>query len=421
LYRQAILDNGVYVLTEDMPNVRSVVVGIWADVGSRDEPPDAAGISHFIEHLMFKGTQQRTARDIAEALDAVGGQLNAFTTKEYTCYYARVMDEYFDLSLDVLVDMVLGSRFLTEDIDRERNVIAEEIKMYEDTPDELVHDVFTSAIWQEHALGRPIIGEVSIIESLDRSRILSYYQTYYSPANLIVAVAGNIRHQEVVEKVGAVLGSVSGAKLTRQGNMPVSNSKMICRKKDTEQVHLCIGVPGLPMDNENIYAVQLLNTILGGGISSRLFQEVRENRGLVYSIYSYHTSYHDAGLFCIYAGLSKNNVLPVSELVFKEIKAIRENGITEAELQRSKDQVKGNLFLSLENVTTHMSRLAKSKLYLERFVTPEEVADRISKVTRDEVRDVARAILMPESLAIAAVGPWDDCKILQEKAYEILT
>ncbi|HAG11694.1 MAG TPA: peptidase M16 [Desulfotomaculum sp.] len=421
MYRQAILDNGVYVLTEDMPNVRSVVVGIWADVGSRDEPPDAAGISHFIEHLMFKGTQQRTARDIAEALDAVGGQLNAFTTKEYTCYYARVMDEYFDLSLDVLVDMVLGSRFLTEDIDRERNVIAEEIKMYEDTPDELVHDVFTSAIWQEHALGRPIIGEVSIIESLDRSRILSYYQTYYSPANLIVAVAGNIRHQEVVEKVGAVLGSVSGAKLTRQGNMPVSNSKMICRKKDTEQVHLCIGVPGLPMDNENIYAVQLLNTILGGGISSRLFQEVRENRGLVYSIYSYHTSYHDAGLFCIYAGLSKNNVLPVSELVFKEIKAIRENGITEAELQRSKDQVKGNLFLSLENVTTHMSRLAKSKLYLERFVTPEEVADRISKVTRDEVRDVARAILMPESLAIAAVGPWDDCKILQEKAYEILT
>jgi len=420
LYRQELLDNGVCVLTEDMPNVRSVVIGIWADVGSRDEPPDAAGISHFIEHLMFKGTQKRTARDIAEALDAVGGQLNAFTTKEYTCYYARVMDEHFDLSLDVLVDMVLFSRFAPEDIDREKNVIVEEIKMYEDTPDELVHDVFASAVWREHALGRPIIGEASIIESLDRSRILSFYQAYYSPANLIVAVAGNIKHQDVVEKVQAALGSVSGVKAIRGENRPVPHSNMVCRKKDTEQVHLCIGVPGLTLDNKNIYAMQLLNTALGGGTSSRLFQEIRENRGLVYSIYSYHASYHDTGLFCVYAGLSKNNVLPGSELVFKEIKAIRETGITEAELQRSKDQVKGNLFLSLENVTTHMSRLAKSKLYLERFVTPEEVADKISKVTGDEVRDIARAILLPESLVIAAVGPWEDCEILQEKACEIL-
>lgn len=421
MYRQALLDNGVYVLTEDMPNVRSVVMGVWVDVGSRDEPPDEAGISHFIEHLMFKGTRKRTARDIAEALDAVGGQLNAFTTKEYTCYYARVMDEYFDLSLDVLVDMVLGSRFAPEDIDRERNVIAEEIKMYEDTPDELVHDVFASAVWQEHALGRPIIGEASIIESFDQSRILSFYQKHYSPANLIVAIAGNIRHQEVVEKVKAALGSVNGAKVIRGENMPVPHCKMVCRKKDTEQVHLCIGVPGLPLDNENVYAMQLLNTALGGGISSRLFQEIRENRGLVYSIYSYHASYHDTGLFCVYAGLSKNNVLSVSELVFQEIKAILENGITEAELQRSKDQVKGNLYLSLENVTTHMSRLAKSKLYLDRFVAPDEVVERISKVTRDEVRDIARAVLLPGSLAIAAVGPWDDCKIIQEKACEILT
>ncbi|MFA5383433.1 MAG: pitrilysin family protein [Eubacteriales bacterium] len=421
MYRQAILDNGVCVLTEEMPNVRSVVIGIWADVGSRDEPKDAAGISHFIEHLLFKGTQKRTARDIAEALDAVGGQLNAFTTKEYTCYYARVMDEFFDLSLDVLADMLLNSRFAPEDIDREKNVIAEEIKMYEDTPDELVHDVFASAIWQEHVLGRPIIGEASIIESLDQSRILSFYQAHYLPANLIVAIAGNIRHQEVVEKVRAVLGSVQGAKITRQGNMPVPKSKMVCRQKDTEQVHLCIGAPGFAPDDENIYAVQLLNTVLGGGVSSRLFQEIRENRGLVYSIYSYHTSYHDTGLFCVYAGLSKNNVLQVSELVFQEIKAICDNGITETELQRSKNQVKGNLYLSLENVTTHMSRLAKSKLYLERLVTPEEVVDRISKVTRDEVRDLARAVLQPELLAIAAVGPWDDCEIIQEKAFEILT
>jgi len=421
LYRQAILDNGVYVLTEEMPNVRSVVIGIWADVGSRDESPDMAGISHFIEHLVFKGTQKRKARDIAEALDAVGGQLNAFTTKEYTCYYARVMDEYFDLSLDVLVDMVLGSRFAPEDIEREKNVIAEEIKMYEDTPDELVHDIFASVIWQEHALGRPIIGETSIIKSLDRERILSFYQAHYSPANLIVAIAGNIRHQEVVEKVRAALGSVSGAKVIRGENIPVPHSKMVCRKKDTEQVHLCIGVPGLPLNNENVYAMQLLNTVLGGGISSRLFQEIRENRGLVYSIYSYHASYHDTGLFCVYAGLSKNNVVSVSELIFQEIKAICENGVTEAELQRSKDQVKGNLYLSLENVTTHMSRLAKSKLYLDRFVTPEEVVERISKVTRNEVKDIARAILLPDLLTIAAVGPWEDCKILQEKACEILT
>ncbi|HAU31493.1 MAG TPA: peptidase M16, partial [Desulfotomaculum sp.] len=257
--------------------------------------------------------------------------------------------------------------------------------------------------------------------SLDRERILSFYQAHYSPANLIVAIAGNIRHQEVVEKVRAALGSVSGAKVIRGENIPVPHSKMVCRKKDTEQVHLCIGVPGLPLNNENVYAMQLLNTVLGGGISSRLFQEIRENRGLVYSIYSYHASYHDTGLFCVYAGLSKNNVVSVSELIFQEIKAICENGVTEAELQRSKDQVKGNLYLSLENVTTHMSRLAKSKLYLDRFVTPEEVVERISKVTRNEVKDIARAILLPDLLTIAAVGPWEDCKILQEKACEILT
>ena len=416
MHQEAFLNNGIQVLTEDISHVRSVVLGIWVNVGSRDEPREMAGVSHFVEHLMFKGTRKRTAREIAEALDAVGGQLNAFTTKEYTCYYARVADEHFDLALDILADMVLESRFAAEDINRERNVIAEEIKMYEDTPDELVHDVFATTIWQDHALGQPVIGRAGVIENLTRDQIMSYYQAHYVPANLVVAVAGNINHQKVVEKVESVLGHLKGEAKPRNPVVPAPHERVACRIKDTEQVHLCMGVPGLPLDHEHVYVLQLINTALGGGLSSRLFQEIRENRGLVYSIYSYHSSYHDAGLFCVYAGLSKNNVAQVMELVFKEIRDIQENGIAEEELRRAKDQVKGNLFLSLENVTTRMSRLAKSQLYLGRIVTPEEVVEKVGRVTREQTRDVARAMLLPRTFAIASVGPWDDCRVLEAAA-----
>ncbi|MBE3587109.1 MAG: insulinase family protein [Thermoanaerobacteraceae bacterium] len=420
MYQTVTLENGVKILTEDIPHVRSVVLGIWVDVGSRDESPEVAGVSHFIEHMMFKGTERRTARDIAEALDAVGGQLNAFTTKEYTCYYARVLDEHFDLALDILTDMLFHSRFAPEDIDRERNVIIEEIKMYEDAPDELVHDVFATTIWQGHALGRPIIGTAEVIRNLSREDILHYYRHHYNPGKLVVAVAGNIDHGRTVEKLRSILGQLEGEPVSRRLGHPLPRREVTCRTKDTEQVHLCVGAPGLPLDHDQVYVFQLVNTILGGGISSRLFQEIREQRGLVYTIYSYHSSYRDAGLFCVYAGLSKQNLPAVMDLIFKEIRDIQKNGVRPEELQRAKEQITGNLWLSLESVSTRMSRLAKSQLYLGKVQTPEEVVSRVKGVTLEDVQELARTRLNPESFALATVGPWDDCRALEAAARHVL-
>ncbi|MBF7082384.1 insulinase family protein [Desulfallas sp. Bu1-1] len=408
------LANGFKVLTEHIPHVRSVAVGIWVDVGSRDERDEQAGISHFIEHLMFKGTTRRSAKDIAEELDAVGGQLNAFTTKEYTCYYARLLDEYFPLAVDLLSDMVLNSRFDPSDIDRERNVIVEEIKMYEDTPDELVHDIFASTIWRAHPLGRPIIGDERTVGSLSRQDLLSFYHKYYTPGNMIVTVAGNFDHKQVMSILSATFGNLTGAKKERLYTTPEPARQVVCKTKDTEQVHICLGTPGLAIDHEKIYVFQIINTILGGGLSSRLFQEIREQRGLVYSVFSYHSSYHDSGLFCIYAGLSKKNVPAALELIIKEIRDIQNNGVRPAELQRAKDQLKGNLLLSMENVNTRMSRLGKSQLYLGKVIPPEEIVRRIMAVTDEDIRDLARTMLKPDNFCLASVGPWENEKVLEE-------
>lgn len=414
------LQNGIQLLTEDIPHVRSLAVGVWINVGSRDEGDEVAGISHFIEHLMFKGTEKRTAKQIAEALDAVGGQLNAFTTKEYTCYYARVLDEHLELALDILSDMLFSSKFDVPDIDRERNVIIEEIKMYEDTPDELVHDVFASTIWQMHPLGRPIIGHADVIKQLDRDTFLGYLNKYYVPGNIVISLAGNIDHELAAGKITSYFGGLGGDLSHRSMDLPSPRKEVFCRTKDTEQVHLCLGTPGMPLDHDQIYTFQLVNTILGGGLSSRLFQEIREQRGLVYSIYSYHSSYYDTGIFCVYAGLSKENVSPALELIFKEIKDIRDNGVTDQELRRAKDQLKGNLLLSLENVNTRMSRLGKSQMYLGKVVSPEEIVQRIEKVSGQDIKNLARERFIPREFAIASVGPWDDCSLLERSAERIL-
>lgn len=414
MIQKVTLDNHVNILTEDIPHVRSVAVGFFVDVGSRDEDNEVSGVSHFIEHLMFKGTKRRTAKDIAETLDAVGGQLNAFTTKEFTCYYARVLDEHFDLAVDLLSDMFFESKFDLQDIDRERNVIIEEIKMYEDAPDELVHDIFAGSMWKGHALGRPIAGTAEVIAGLSREKIIDYYHKHYNPAKLTVAVAGNIDHDRVINKLRPILESKPGQLFDRRIITPVPHQDVICRNKETEQVHLCIGTPGLKLNDDNIYVFQVTNTILGGGISSRLFQEIREQRGLVYSVYSYHTSYRDAGLFCVYAGLSKENIDQVMELILKEIRDIQINGVNKQELQRAKDQLKGNLLLSLENVSTRMSRLGKSQLYLNKVIPPEEIVALVNKVTADEIQELSRQMLKPENFSMAAIGPWKDCGNLRK-------
>ncbi|WP_066635312.1 M16 family metallopeptidase [Desulfolucanica intricata] len=414
MYQRTVIENGLNILTEEVPHVRSVAIGFWVDVGSRDEMTENNGISHFIEHLMFKGTKRRTAKQIAETLDAVGGQLNAFTTKEYTCYYAKVIDEYLDLAIDLLTDMIFNSRFADEDIDRERNVILEEIKMYEDSPDELVHDIFAQSLWQGHVLGRPIIGNAEVIENLSRDEIISYYKKYYVPRNMVVSAAGNIRHADVVNKLEKRLGNLKGDISPKVLVPPQPFKEIVCREKDTEQVHLCFGTQGLKLDHEDIYVLQVMNTILGGGISSRLFQEIREQRGLVYSVYSFHSSYHDTGLFCISAGLSKFNVEQVLELIIKELLDIQKNGVKDVELQRTKDQLKGNLLLSLEGINVRMSRLGKSQLYLGKVYSPEEIVERVNMVTNEKIQMLAADIFDPKKFNLASIGPWQENNSLEK-------
>ncbi len=415
MQKKETLPNGVRIVTEEIPHVRSVSIGIWVGAGSRDENEANNGIAHFIEHMMFKGTARRTPKEIAETLDAVGGQLNAFTSKEYTCYYAKVLDEYLDTAIDLLGDMFFNSLFLEQEVEKEKNVIIEEIKMYEDAPDELVHDIFASTMWRGHALGRPIIGTEQIIRGLTPDDIRDFINRFYTPDSLVVAVAGNIKHQDIVNKLRPVFGTVPKHGEKRNYTAPESHCLVHVKRKDTEQIHLCIGAPGLSMDDRDIYVLHVLNTILGGGISSRLFQEIREERGLAYSVFTYHNSYRDAGLFSIYAGLSRNNLNQVISLVGKELRDLRVNGITKAELSRAKEQLKGSLFLGLENVSNRMSRLGKSELCLNRVVTVEEAVERIKNVTVEDVVDLSRKLFKKENIVVTSIGPEVD-----EKQFEVV-
>ncbi|HWI55268.1 MAG TPA: pitrilysin family protein [Desulfobacteria bacterium] len=412
MYNKTTLSNGVRIVTEEIPHVRSACLGFWVGAGSRDENDDNSGIAHFIEHMMFKGTEKRTAKQIAEALDAVGGQLNAFTSKEYTCYYARVLDEHLDIAVDLLSDMFFNSLFREEDIDKEKNVIIEEIKMYEDAPDELVHDIFASTLWSGHALGKPIIGTEEIIKRLGRENLMNFKDGFYSPASLVVSVAGNVKHEEIVEILGPMFEKLRSQPVERRYVAPKVHSSIQSRKKDTEQVHLCIGTPGLPMDDRNTYVLHILNSVLGGGISSRLFQEIREERGLAYSVYTYQSSYRDAGLFSVYAGLSQNNLNEVISLVAKEMKDFRLNGITKDELDRAKQQIKGSMYLGLENVSNRMSRIGKSELCLNRIVTVDEAVQKINDVSLQSVKDLADYMFKSENIVVTSIGPEIDSKRL---------
>jgi predicted Zn-dependent peptidase len=358
--------------------------------------------------MMFKGTKKRTAKEIAESLDAVGGQINAFTTKEYTCYHTKVLDEHTDLAIDVLADMLFGSLFAKEDMEREKNVITEEIKMYEDAPDEMVHDVLTGSMWQTHSLGRPIIGSEEIIRNMGRSTLLEFYEEQYLCGDMVISCAGNIKHEQVVEKLRAAFEHLPKANGPRTYAAPRPFTEAVCRQKDTEQVHLCVGTEGLRLSDDDAYVMQVINTVLGGGLSSRLFQKIREDRGLVYTVFSYHSSYHDTGLFCVYAGLSSANVNQVLEIVMDELNELKLNGIGEAELKRTKDQLKGNFLLSLENVNTRMTRLGKSELYLGRVTTPDEIVERLRAVTDDQIRRVAGTVFNADRFSLATIGQWCD-------------
>lgn len=404
MFKREILPNGVRVVIEEIPSVYSVAIGLWIGCGSRDESKEQQGISHFLEHLFFKGTQNRTAKEIAETFDSVGGHLNAFTTKEYTCIYARVLAEHVGLAIDVLSDMFFNSLFNREEIEKEKKVVLEEIKMYDDTPDELVHDLYSQVVWPEHPLGRPILGTQETVARLTRDQIIDYYQNRYNAKNLVIAVAGNIRHEQVVEQLAGKFGNFKRKGGERTLKAPTSKASYKQLTKDTEQLQVCLGVPGLSQEDPDIYALIVLNNVLGGGLSSRLFQEVREERGLAYSIYSYHTTYIDTGLYTIYAGTSPENFEELIQTIFKQIYSLKTYGIDKEELQRSKQQVKGNLLLGKENTSHRMSRLGKTELCYNRIITVEEIIDSVNKVTSEDVQKVAQRLFVKDAMCLATIG-----------------
>jgi len=402
-------------VTEAMPGVRSASIGVWVGVGSRDESPTLSGASHFLEHLLFKGTPTRSAMDISVALDTVGGEFNAFTAKEYTCFHARVLDQDLALAVDVLGDMITSSTITAEDVEAEREVILDEIAMHDDDPDDVVTNVYAEKAWGASPLGRPIAGTAASIRSLSRAQIARYYKSRYLPENMVVAVAGNIDHAEVVRLVRKAFSRANFLANTSARPLPVRRGERARRSatgeivvaRPFEQVNLLLGVNGLVRTDERRYALGVLNAALGGGTSSRLFQEVRERRGLAYSVYSYAAHYADAGAFAVAAGCLPSKVGDVLTVVRSELGRVAGHGIDEEELERGKGQLRGGLVLSLEDSGSRMSRIAKAELVYDELPSIDEVISRIDDVTLDDVHTLARNLFrQPETLAV--VGPFDE-------------
>lgn len=406
MYHRDLLTNGLPVVCETIPYVRSVSIGFWVACGSRDESTTEEGISHLIEHMVFKGTKNRTTRQIAETIDSVGGHLNAFTTKEYTCFYIKILDRHFRLGLELLSDLVTNPLFTLEDLEKEKNVVLEEIKSYEDSPDELVFDLFTQTILDGHPLGHSILGTPETIDAIDRDALLAYKKRFYAPGNSCLAVAGNIEFSELVEAAESFWGALSGVAQGDQGSLLVNRGRTSFKRKDTEQVHLCLGGPGFHRRHDERYVMMVLDSILGGSSSSRLFQELREERGMVYATGSQYSSFRDTGLFSVYAGTSLKYFSDVVTVIREELEDLKEEPVPAEEIRRAKEQIKGNLWLSLENTTNRMSRLAKAELFYQEMTTPEEVIRRIDQVTAEDIRRVANTLFQEELLSLTAVGPF---------------
>lgn len=392
------------MVTEEIPHVRSCSVGIWVNAGSRWEAPAENGVSHFIEHLVFKGTTRRTARQIAEEMDGVGGQLNAFTGKDHTCFYAKVLDKHVDLAVDILCDLVCHPLLAPEDVEKERGVVAEEIGMYEDSPEDVVHDEIARAAWGSRSVGLPVLGTQETLGNLTRDVILRYMGNHYTCENVVVAAAGHVTHERVVEAVERHLSLPSSAQAAEVRPSWIPGARVF-RPKNTEQVHLCLGVEAYDRKHPKRFALYLLDIAIGGGMSSRLFQKLREDRGLVYSTYSYVASFDDAGAFILYAATSPDRAQVVEDLIREELEEVASCGISGEELTRGKEQLKSSLVLNLETTNSRMSRLGRLELFHEPLETPDEVFRRIDGVTGDDVREVAAELLGGAVPVAAAVGP----------------
>jgi predicted Zn-dependent peptidase len=415
LIRRTVLSGGLRVITEAIPTMRSVAFGIWVGVGSRDETPALAGASHYLEHLLFKGTERRDAMQIAAAMDAVGGEMNAFTAKEYTCYYARVLDTDLPLAVDVVSDMVTASLIAKTDVESERGVILEEIAMHDDDPGDAVHDTFSRAVFGDAPLGRPVIGTVDSISAMTRAAIARYYRGRYRPTSTVVAAAGNVDHVKLVRLIrkafdaAGLLDEESAQPEAPRGSgrAPQFVPSVSVVTRPTEQANVIVGTRGISRNDDRRFALGVLNSALGGGMSSRLFQEVREKRGLAYSVYSYSSQYADTGLFGVYAGCHPERVGEVLTICREEVAKVAEHGISDEELARGKGQLRGSLVLGLEDTSSRMSRLGKSELVQGELLGVDEVLGHIEAVTLDDVRAVASDVLAGP-MALAAVGPFDD-------------
>ena len=414
MFSKTVLDNGIRIVSHEMPEHRSVSLGIWVENGSRHESEAENGLSHFIEHLLFKGTERRSAAQIAEEMDAVGGVINAFTSKEHTCYYAKVLDENLPLAIDLLTDIFLHSSFDAQEIERERSVILQEISQAEDTPDDYVHDLFNLDFFKNHPIGRPICGSEVTVNNFQREDILGFFKSRYRPRRVIVSTAGNFRHQALVEEMAARLGSVldgdrqDGALSANGEPTPEMGSGVFPHAKSLEQVHLCLGVAGISQAHPKRYVAYVLNTLLGGGMSSRLFQEIREKRGKAYSVYSFSSSYKDVGYLGVYAGTSLESTEEVVELILKELKKLAAGEIKDEELSRTQGQLVGSMMLGLESTDSWMSHIARNEIYFGKTVSTEEICQKIRAVSRDDMIELADTLFAKGAMTLTLLGGFDD-------------
>ena len=406
-----VLDNGLTVLTERMPHVRSVSIGVWVKTGSRSESPELNGVAHFVEHLLFKGTRRRTAEEIAKEVDSIGGHLDAFTGKETACYSAKVLDDHLPLAFDILSDLVLNPRFDPEEMERERSVVLEEIKMEEDTPDDLVYEIFTQNFWRNQPLGRPILGTSRSVNRLDRDRVAGFFQEHYTPDQLVVSAAGHLDHRNILDLAVQHYGHLERRP---NGRVPAPakpcNSISLRTKKELEQAHICLGVPGCALTDRNRFAFYLLSTILGAGMSSRLFQNIREKQGLAYAISSGLSSFRDTGCLSVYAGTSIENVGKVVSSVVREFRDLKEHRVKDEELRRAKDHLKGSLLLSLESSSSRMGNLARQELYFGEYTPPRETILDVDRVSADEVQGLAHSVFDTRQVALTVLGNLEDVR-----------
>jgi predicted Zn-dependent peptidase len=414
--KRTVLPNGLTILTEQMQHIRSVSIGVWVKTGSRHEEPEVNGITHFIEHMVFKGTRNRSAQDIARQVDSIGGNMDAFTAKECICFNVKVLDEHVPIALDVLSDLALNPVFDQKEISRERSVILEEIKMDEDSPDYLVHEIFTQNFWKDHPLGKPILGTKETVRRFDHPLVLDYWTRRFSPGNLIVCAAGHIDHDRFAELATKHFAQLPALKNGFHEAPPKARSRIIMRnKKSLEQVQICLGVPSHSITHERRYVSYILNTLLGGGMSSRLFQNVRERQGLSYAIYSELNPYRDTGCLSVYAGTSRENAPKLVQSVVKEFRDMKAQSITEEELRRAKDQLKGSLLLSLESSTARMSNLARQEMYFGHFLDFDEIIRKVEAVTAQDLIEVANDFFRGDAIALTVLGNLNGLRLTREQ------